>query len=376
MRILLLLALLPSQSESDVISVGRENWERPWIPNLRKPSQRVSIPIDRRIDVVILGDGYLASERERFVRDVEAWYARFQTYTPWRELRGAFRVRGVWTPSSARATPDRESHYGLPSTPYGVGDVGSRRTAGKIFEAIDRCGANPARMGTGLTHTSVIMLVRNERERNPGGLTRTLVAPDRRRTVRVGFAAYSHHEFGHSYGGLRDEYIRSEGSRTRRKPPDRPSIFSVQNIAYTPDLSRFPWAHLAPGGAVNPDPSSVIGVLWIGGGAEQGAWHSEGRCLMNGRHENWDLQKTRRGANLRDHDRFCFWCEEILVARTFQKAGALGDSKDGEALWRRWAEEFRPLYHRAFRVPERIRARNAANVKAGLTRAKIFERPS
>jgi hypothetical protein len=190
----------------------------------------------------------------------------------------------------------------------------------------------------------------------------------------VAFAAYTHHEFGHAYGRLRDEYIQTAESRTKRTQPERISLFSASNVAYTTDLSLLPWAHLAPGTALNPDKSSVIGVCWIGGISELGAWHSEGLCLMNGRHENWDLGKTRRRAGLRDKNRYCFWCEEILVARTYAKAGLLGDSDDGEALWERWVA-LRPLYHKAFDVANRIRAQNAVNLKARLHEAKIYVRP-
>ena len=96
---------------------------------------------------------------------------------------------------------------------------------------------------------------------------------------------------------------------------------------------------------------------------------------MNGTHENWNLQKTKRGAGLRDNDRFCFWCEELIVARTLGRTGQLGDSADGEALWKQW-EELRPLYHKLFDVAGRIKVQNEADTKAKLAEAKIYERPT
>jgi hypothetical protein len=370
-----ILLPLAAPAPSDVIEVGRETWERPWMPDLRQPGRQVPIPVEKRIDVAILGDGYLAGERAQFEKDVKAWHDRFLQYTPWSRLRGAFRVRGLWTPGEGRATPEKRSHYRLPATPADVGDVEGEETRAAVFDALDRLGVNPARQGRDLTHAVVVLLVLDERGRNPSGKCRGLASPDGRTRVRVAFAAYTHHEFGHAWGGLRDEYILKAGTRSDRTPPERLSVFTVSNLAHATDRRRLPWAHLAPGGALNPDPASVIGVCWLGGVEEEGVWHSEGRCLMNGRHENWDLGKTRRGEALRDNDRFCFWCEEIVVARTFARTGLLGEGEDGEALWTRW-EELRPSYQKAFDVAARIRAQNAADAKAKLGEARIFVRPT
>lgn len=369
-----LLFLLPAPQEG-VVEAGRENWEKPWMPDLQDPAGKVRIPAEKRLDVLILGDGYAAEERRAFEADVEKWYEGFLRLTPWSQFRGAFRVRGLWTPSEGRATPERKSHYRLPATAFGVGDPSSEETRRAIFGAIDRAGCNPSVARGRLSHTTVVMLVKNELGRNPSGMSRVLPSPDGKTSVGVAFAAYTHHEFGHAYGGLRDEYILGVGNRAAQKTPERTSIFTVLNVSYTREARRLPWAHLSPGSGANPDPQSVIGVLWLGGVAEEGAWHSEARCLMNGTHENWDLQKTKRGAFLRDMTRFCFWCEEILAAKTFHRTGLLGDSEDGEALWKKWAEEMRPLYHKVFDVPGRIRQQNLENAKARLQEAKIYERP-
>jgi hypothetical protein len=362
---------------AELVEVGREHWEKPWLPDLKKPGGRVAIPEAKRCDVVILGDGYTADERAAFEKDVRDWYDRFLKYTPWNQMRGALRVRGLFTPGEGRATPDLKSHYKIPATESGVGNVNSNETRRAIFDAIERTDANPAQSRNQLTHTTVVMLVKNERGRNPSGMTRGVTHPDGRPSVRVAFAADTHHEFGHAYGGLRDEYIESDNERGQPpRAPERISFANVSNIAYTKDLGRLPWAHLSPGSAANPDPDSLIGICWLGGGRETGAWHSEARCLMNGTHDNWDLSKSRRGVNLRDRNRFCFWCEEILVAKTWWRTGLLGESDDLEALWKKWADEVRPLYHKSFDVPGRIKTQNETNARERLADARIYERPS
>jgi hypothetical protein len=340
----------------DAFDVGRETWQKPWVSDLK--GGRAEIPAEKQVEVVILGDGYLDSERADFEKAAKAWHDKLLTITPWKEFGAAFRVRAVWTASAARATTDRKSHYRIPVGPDGVGDVSSKETREAILAATAKAGAK---------QPFVAMLRRDDRKRNPSGKTRRLG------DVPVAFGAYTMHEFGHAYGGLADEYIEGEGRKTERKAPDKISMFSVSNLSYS--KSKVPWAHLAPGSAANPDRSSVIGLCWIGGGAEEGVWHSEPKCLMNGTHDNWNFEKTRRGVNLRDQERFCFWCEEIVVAKTLWRTGRLGDSKDGVELWKRW-EEARPQYQKSFDVPGRIRARNGENATAKLGDAKIYEKSS
>ncbi len=376
MRALALLALLLLQEPKtdDVVIVGRENWEKPWVPDLKKPDTKIPIPEAKRVDVLILPDGYVAADRDAFVKDVNSWYDRFVKLTPWSQFRGAFRVRGFWRPSEARANADRKSRFGIPVGASGVGDTNSKEIRAALFGELDKLDFNKAGDKT-FTHAVVVMLMKDDRGRNPSGLTRRLNSPDDKRSIPVAFAAYTHHEFGHAYGGLRDEYINKPGEKSTRKQPAAINLWTIENIAWTKELKSLPWAHLAPGSKVNPDKDSVVGICWIGGGVEEGAWHCEARCLMNGTHENWDLAKTKRGAFLRDHDRFCFWCEELLVARTLARTGQLGEGNDGEALWKKW-EELRPLYHKLFDVAGRIKAQNDANGKARLAEAKIYERPA
>jgi len=370
-----LLLLLPQEKkQDDVIIVGRENWEKPWVPDLKKPGAKIAIAEAKRVDVLILPDGYLASERDAFEKDVKAWYDRFLTYTPWKQFCGAFRVRGYWRASDARSNGDRKSRFAIPVGASGVGDVNTKEVRAALFGELEKLEFNTAG-DRRYSHAVAVILMKDDRGRNPSGLTRSLSSPDDKHSIPVCFAAYTHHEFGHGYGGLRDEYINKPGEKSGRKQSATINLWSVDNLSSTKELKSLPWAHLSPGSKLNPDKDSVVGACWIGGGAEEGIWHCEGRCLMNGTHENWDFQKTKRGAGLRDNDRFCFWCEELVVARTLGRTGQLGDSADGEALWKRW-EELRPLYHKLFDVAGRIKAQNDANARAKFADAKIFERPT
>lgn len=363
-----------AQTASSSIILGGAQSETPWLPDLHNPGQRVALPVERRIDVLILGDGY--TSRARFASDVRQWYKDFSEITPWRQTMGLFRVRGYWTPSESYATPEKHSYYKLPASRAEVGNVYALETRSKIWEIVEAAQVNPTlNRDNYLSHTIVVMLIRTTKNYKPNGKCRVIIAPDGKRRVRVGFGNYTHHEFGHALARLTDEYIGSSSLISRKKQPKRISLFSVSNIAHSRDPDVLQWAHLLPGSPLNPDKASVIGLLWIGGEVEFNAWHSEPYCLMNGGHDNWNRAKTARTGWWRTTERFCFWCEEIAVARLWHRASLLGDENDGYVLWKRWETEWRPAYHRAFNVPERLVKRNALYAKNHLAGTKLYEFP-
>jgi hypothetical protein len=350
-----------------------------WMPDFQ--GGRISLPEDRRVDVVILGDGYTKANKDRFVSDAHRWYRTFTGIKPWSFMPGLFRVRAIFTPSAARATPERQSYYQFPATADAVGDVSSKTTRARVFLALDALKTNPRRDSTGMrTHTYVVMLVRNSAFAKPSGKTRALTDPkDSKHQVRVAFSAFEPHEFGHAYGRLKDEYIDRPGRTSASGTPKRVSVYGLSNIAHTRDPQRVAWAHLAPGSVLQPDKAGLAGRFWIGGMYEGNAYHFEPVCLMNGTHENWNRDRTKRGANLRHYERFCLWCEEILVARSFAKAGLLdapdGTADDGFAMYDRWVREWRPKYQQFSRVAERIRERNATYTRNKWQDSRLFESP-
>jgi hypothetical protein len=52
----------------------------------------------------------------------------------------------------------------------------------------------------------------------------------------------------------------------------------------------------------------------------------------------------------------------------------LGDSTDGEVLWKKW-EELRPFYQKAFNVTARIAEQNRKNAQAGVPGSPLVQRP-
>ena len=233
---------------------------------------------------------------------------------------------------------------------------------------------------------------------DPSGFVREVPrpAPDDDHFVGVAFGAAEIHEFSHAFGLLGDEYINERGATSSRTNPTTASIFTLSNLVYsgtpkseasvdyeTPTIDETPWLHLSPGGwqtrtAGGQNPPPLLGWLWVGGSSQHRVWHSEYRCLMNGGHENFEFTQvadddstagadqaydpaTDRGADLRDGDRLCLWCQELVTLRILEKTDQFLESGDpvdvttqGIVWYDRWVHRLRANYYALFDVARQI----------------------
>jgi len=348
----------------EIFSLGEEFWNQPWMPDLNRAGYRISLSPANRIDIMILGDGYMEKEKEIFLSEATDWYRRFLGLHPFQEARGAFRVRAIWTPGQPAGRPDSFYHVGVDET--GVSSTVSTAMSTQIFRVLDSVELNRRTLGNHYSHSYIVMLVKPCAGFGCGISGRVLIihSPDNSKAISAGFGDDSLHEFGHSFAGLSDEYIDSVNSIGKPQASVPQSLLNRDNFAVSGNLSSTPerqylrWKHISPGSEWNPDAQSRIGRLWRGGENEFGVWHSEPMCLMNGGHENWNAQMTSRHGWLRDGARLCFWCEELTAAFVWYLTGMLGDSTDGVALWSNW-EKLRPDYFRAVQMKERIAEQSA-----------------
>lgn len=190
------------------------------------------------------------------------------------------------------------------------------------------------------------------------------------RRVRLAIGAAKRHEFGHAFANLRDEKIvdRTSAACLTNPSPASRSIYLLSNVAFSNDRDDLVWPHLAPGGLYNPNRSSPIGNLYVGGHDGLGVWHAEYKCLMNGDASNYfcDIGPPAEGTPLRDEDHFCFWCEEIVALRILARTGQLhrsGDPLDdnsrGRVWFNRWNTLLRDQYYSLFDIPTLIAQKNA-----------------
>lgn len=394
--------------------LGRTNWEDRRIPDIRNPSATVQIPESRMVDVVILGDGYESAAQ--FESQLTGWLNGFAKLAVYDTFAGAFRIRALYEPSDVPASTARTSFYrcriddehddqiSFDDSWWTADDTDGQVFRDRLFVAVDSfAGVNlqryPADLGLGDDNTAidndtlsnvyrnlvVCMFVRTASDSNVSGMARPVPRPhpDDHRKVRVAFGAHRIHEFSHAFALLSDEYIdknRTQAS-TRVDHPST-SVLTLSNLCHTTTDGDIPWAHLGPWGRIRrqasgTDPDPLVGWLWVGGHGRYGnVWHSEYRCLMNGSHDNFRFTQVQEddptanadgtyteetGAGLRDGDRFCLWCQEIVTIRILEKTDQLhepGDPSDlGDAAiewWQRWERGLRNEYWALFDVSSQI----------------------
>jgi hypothetical protein len=422
-------ALDPLSSSRIRYEIGAGNWApniedgHGWVPDLAGGGP-VRLPEQARIDVLLLGDGF-ESEAD-FHRKLDDWIAAFFDVEVYDRLRGAFRIRALFTRSGEPASMARRSFYGVAIDDDGdilrqphwweEDDQDGARFRNLLWDSISAFGnMNGTRYPETLSNSAVIhntlsglfsnlvvmMLVRRAKPNGSGGVAismspvgmtrRVDLAPRVSAGINVGFGENSLHEFGHAFAYLEDEYISERGSQaSRTENPSTPSVFNLSNLSFETQVNRVPWLHLSPWGrtprqAAGTSPSPIVGWLWRGGEEDEGVWHSEYQCLMNGKHHNYAYTPVAAsdptddpptscgrfgdgGTDLRwrNPPTYCLWCQEIVVIRTLEKTGQLATALDdpsidvrGRDWYRSWRARGRARYWEFFAVAERIREREA-----------------
>lgn len=397
--------------------LGPSNWHSRQIPDIHTPGSMVTLTESRMIDVIILGDGY--TEPTAFENQLDDWLSEFFDQQVYETFAGAFRIRALFEPSSTPASEDRNSHYRclVNSSGTAMSSAGSWYSAAgsdndvfrsRLFDAVASFGdANLRRYPTSLdigdqnsaiknstlrdVHRNLVvcMLVRTSERDNVSGIARHVPrpSPNDNQQLRVGFGANKVHEFSHAVAFLSDEYINGRESVSTRVNNPNKSVFALSNLTYDDQLNTIPWLHLSPWGrkprqGAGDDPEPLVGWMWVGGANHRGVWHSEYRCLMNGRHDNFAFTQNapadptanddgtytdENGESLRDSDHFCLWCQEVVTIRILEKTDAFmrsGDPSDitdlGTTWWSRWVDELRDNYWELFDVDAQIDATEQA----------------
>jgi len=162
--------------------------------------RRNGAPRDK-VDLLLMGDGYTAAEREKWHRDARRMAELLFAVPPFRERRSDFNVWAVDTPSA-------ESGVARPS------DGVYRRSALRV--AYDAFGSERyvlafdnvrIREAAAIAPYEFVLIVVNDRKYGGGGIfgLYATVAAD------SAWAPYLFvHEFGHHFAGLADEYYTSE----------------------------------------------------------------------------------------------------------------------------------------------------------------------
>ena len=232
---------------------------------------------NKKVDIVLLPEGYTEDQKELFKADCKKFAEEFLSYSPYSENKDKFNIRGVWAASSQEG-PDvpgdnvwnktrlNGSYYTFDSERYlMIKDFQEvRNVAGNAPYDYIYILANTEKYGGGAIYNFYGISAAHH--------------PDETGKIYI-------HEFGHLFAGLGDEYVGgveySDFYPTNVEPWE-------PNLTTLVDFNR-KWKSMLPAGTSVPTPSKPenqqkLGVYEGGGYVSKGVYRPWINCLMNNLH--------------------------------------------------------------------------------------------
>jgi hypothetical protein len=200
-------------------------------------------PAEKKVDIVILGDGYTKNEMSKFRNDSQRLVNAFFSVDPFKSRKSDFNVRAVETPSpvSGVTRPNFDIYKRTPlSVQYSSFDSERYALSFANKDIRDAASAVP--------YDFTFILI-NEQNYGGGGIYNTYATV----AVDTVFSDYiSIHEFGHHFAALADEYYTSQISY------ELDSKISIEpwefNITALLDKDHLKWKDLVKPGTPIPTP--------------------------------------------------------------------------------------------------------------------------
>lgn len=212
-----------------------------------------------KIDVAILSEGYTAEEMDLFYKDAQATVDALLSHEPFASMKDRFNIVAV-------AAPSADSGVSVPRE-----GLWCRTTVDSHFDTFysDRylttlhlSQMHDALSGVPYEH---IIILANTDTYGGGGIYNSYTLTTAHHSA---FAPVVVHEFGHSFGGLTDEYAYDDQYVEYYYPDIEPW---EQNITTMADFSK-KWKDLYEQG--------VVGLVEGGGYQTKGVWRPQEDCRM------------------------------------------------------------------------------------------------
>lgn len=228
---------------------------------------------ERAVDVAILAEGYTAEEMDSFYRHAEAAVEAIFSHEPFKSMKDRFNFVAVAAPSlDSGVSVPRLGDWKSTAVSSHFSTFHSDRylTTGSIFALND--------LLAGIPYEHIIVLA-NTDEYGGGGIYNSYTLTAARHPL---FRPVVVHEFGHSFGGLADEYFYEQDVMTDTYPLDvepwEPNITTLVDFDSK-------WKSLIPQGV--PQPTSPedavkypIGLYEGGGYSFKGIYRPADECRM------------------------------------------------------------------------------------------------
>jgi hypothetical protein len=194
-----------------------------------------------RVDILVLGDGYTRQEQKKFESDLARYCRIFFSWEPYRSRASRFNFRGIFAASPESGTDEpRQGIY--------------RKTVlGATFNSLDSDryllveDNKTMRDVAAQAPYDAIMVMVNSKRYGGGGIYNlySTFTSDGTWNEHV-----MHHEFGHAFAGLGDEYYTRDVAYDEFLPPGIEP--TEANITAFPDSAKLKWRDLVSPGLTLP----------------------------------------------------------------------------------------------------------------------------
>lgn len=228
---------------------------------------------DRCVDIAICAEGYTADEMELFYKDAQVACDALFDHEPFKSMKNRFNVVAV-------ASPSLDSGVSVPR--LGVwkqtafGSHFSTFYSDRYLTTLKVKSIHDALAGIDYEH---IIILANTDEYGGGGIYNSYTLTTAHHPM---FRPVVVHEFGHSFGGLADEYFYDNDVMTDTYPLDIEPW--EQNITTQVNFDS-KWKDMLPKGTPNPTPVAQkeqypVGVFEGGGYSAKGIYRPAYNCRM------------------------------------------------------------------------------------------------
>lgn len=227
----------------------------------------------RAIDVAIVGEGYTPAEMDSFYRHAEIAVEALESHEPFKSHAADFNYVAVAMPSAEsgvsvpRFNDWKNTAFGSHFSTFYSDRYLTSENLNQIHDAL-----------AGIPYEHIIILA-NTDEYGGGGIYNSYTLTAARHKL---FRSVVVHEFGHSFGGLADEYFYEKEVMSDTYPLDvepwEPNITTLRNFDSK-------WAKLLPAGTPVPTPIELkhehpFGVFEGGGYSFKGIYRPADECRM------------------------------------------------------------------------------------------------
>ncbi len=230
----------------------------------------------QKVDLVFLAEGYQQNEKEKFMQDMKRLTHKFFSVEPFKSMKSAFNVNGVFYPSEDSGTD-------LPGADTWRNTVLNSHffTFGSERYLTTKKNMQVRNMAAAAAYDQIIILVNSEKY-GGGGIYNhyTILTSDNEYS---GFLLL--HEFGHAFAGLGDEYYTNEVAYQ--------DIYDVNSEPWQPNLTTLvnfetKWEHMMKDDTPIPTPETAeylnsIGVYEGAGYVAENVYRPFQDCIMKSR---------------------------------------------------------------------------------------------